>query len=223
MSDPLALFPLALAAAGGRIDGRDTAALVAAGLTLLQRSAPLVRALSGRRSAIWLPPGPAVLVALAASDGRGALWLDPACDTPEIARQLPVANVGALFSVKAFADRIPAGMPVVWLDDAPRAARIDVGDQSRTVDLGSHFGLVLEGDREAVGRDEECLVHLAPGSTDLQRWTHRDLLWRARQGLRDRQLTPVLETRWLAPSTGVDALLAECLTPLLIGGRVVTG
>lgn len=222
MSDPLALFPLALAAAGGRIDGRDTAALVAAGLTLLQRSAPLVRALSGRRAAILVPPGPAVLVALAASDGRGALWLDAACDTPEIARQLQVANVGALFSLAALADRIPAGTPVVWLDDAPRAARVEVGDRPRTVDLGSHFGLALEGDREAAGRDEECLVHLAPGSTDLVPWTHRELLSRARQGLRDRQLTPVHETRWLAPSTGVDALLADCLTPLLIGGRVVT-
>lgn len=222
MSDPLALFPLALAAAGGRIDGRDTAALVAAGLTLLQRSAPLVRALSGRRAAILVPPGPAVLVALAASDGRGALWLDAACDTPEIARQLQVANVGALFSLAALADRIPAGSPVVWLDDAPRAARVEVGDRPRTVDLGSHFGLALEGDREAAGRDEECLVHLAPGSTDLVPWTHRELLSRARQGIRDRQLTPVHETRWLAPSTGVDALLADCLTPLLIGGRVVT-
>lgn len=222
MSDPLALFPLALAAAGGRIDGRDTAALVAAGLTLLQRSAPLVRALSGRRAAILVPPGPAVLVALAASDGRGALWLDAACDTPEIARQLQVANVGALFSLAALADRLPAGTPVVWLDDAPRAARVEVGDRPRTVDLGSHFGLALEGDREAAGRDEECLVHLAPGSTDLVPWTHRELLSRARQGIRDRQLTPVHETRWLAPSTGVDALLADCLTPLLIGGRVVT-
>lgn len=222
MSDPLALFPLALAAAGGRIDGRDTAALVAAGLTLLQRSAPLVRALSGRRAAILVPPGPAVLVALAASDGRGALWLDAACDTPEIARQLQVANVGALFSLAALADRLPAGTPVVWLDDAPRAARVEVGDRPRTVDLGSHFGLALEGDREAAGRDEECLVHLAPGSTDLVPLTHRELLSRARQGIRDRQLTPVHETRWLAPSTGVDALLADCLTPLLIGGRVVT-
>jgi hypothetical protein len=223
MSDPLALLPLALAAAGGRIDDRETAALVAAGLTLLQRSAPLVRTLSGHRSAILLPPGPAVLVALAASDGRGALWLDAASDAKAIAPQLRVANVGAIFSLSAFADRIPAGVPVVWLDDAPRTARVDVGDQSRTVDLGSHFGLALEGDREAAGRDEECVLHFAPGSTDLVPYTHRDLLSLARQGIRDRQLTPVHETRWLATSTGVDALLADCLTPLLIGGRVATG
>ena len=53
MSDPLALLPLALAAGGGRIGVAgdehllDAQQLVAAGLTLLQRSAPLVRALSG--------------------------------------------------------------------------------------------------------------------------------------------------------------------------------
>ena len=53
MTDPLALFPLALAAGSGRIgavgvDVFDAPQLVAAGLTLLQRSAPLVRALANR-------------------------------------------------------------------------------------------------------------------------------------------------------------------------------
>ena len=52
MSDPLALLPLALAAGAGRIGVAgdalyDAPQLVAAGLTLLQRSAPLVRALGG--------------------------------------------------------------------------------------------------------------------------------------------------------------------------------
>ena len=78
MSDPLALLPLALAAGGGRIgaaagDILDAQQLVAAGLTLLQRSAPLVRALSGKRSAILLPTSPQFLTALAASEGRGAV------------------------------------------------------------------------------------------------------------------------------------------------------
>ena len=66
MSDPLALLPLALAAGAGRVGvagadagDYDAQQLVAAGLTLLQRSAPLVRALSGRRAAILLPTVPA--------------------------------------------------------------------------------------------------------------------------------------------------------------------
>jgi hypothetical protein len=42
---PLSLLPLALAAGGGRVDQYETQQLVAAGLTLLQRCAPLVRAL----------------------------------------------------------------------------------------------------------------------------------------------------------------------------------
>jgi hypothetical protein len=50
VSDPLALLPLALAAGGGRLRTAgdsteyETQQLVAAGLTLLQRSAALVRA-----------------------------------------------------------------------------------------------------------------------------------------------------------------------------------
>ncbi|NUR34387.1 MAG: hypothetical protein HOQ30_10285, partial [Gemmatimonadaceae bacterium] len=68
MSDPLSLLPLALAAGGGRVNEHEAQQLVAAGLTLLQRSAPLVRALAGRRSAILLPTSSAILTALAASE-----------------------------------------------------------------------------------------------------------------------------------------------------------
>ena len=63
------LLTLRAAAGGGTIDGHEAAALVAAGFTLLQRSAPLVRALAGKRSAILLPTSPQFLVALAASTG----------------------------------------------------------------------------------------------------------------------------------------------------------
>ena len=82
MSDPLALLPIALAAGNGRIGAAgdelfDAQQLVAAGLTLLQRSAPLVRALSGKRAAILLPTAPQYLTALAASEGRGAVLVNP--------------------------------------------------------------------------------------------------------------------------------------------------
>ena len=89
MSDPLALLPLALAAGGGRIgavggDAFEAGQLVAAGLTLLQRSAPLVRALSGKRSAILLPTSPHYLTALAASEGRGAVLVNPLAAPAEV-------------------------------------------------------------------------------------------------------------------------------------------
>jgi hypothetical protein len=51
MSNPLGVLPLAMAAHGGTLDDIPSAQLVAAGLTLLQRSAPLVRALYGKRAA----------------------------------------------------------------------------------------------------------------------------------------------------------------------------
>jgi hypothetical protein len=55
MIDPLGLLPLAAAARGSEVNGVPAARLVAAGLTLLRRSAPLVRALRGRRAPRWPP------------------------------------------------------------------------------------------------------------------------------------------------------------------------
>src|SRR5215208_2325860 len=77
MSAPLSLLPLAAAAGGGRVDEYEAQQLVAAGFTLLQRSAPLVRALAGRRAGILLPASPAFLTALAACEGRGAVLINP--------------------------------------------------------------------------------------------------------------------------------------------------
>ncbi|MDB4898923.1 MAG: hypothetical protein JWN53_731, partial [Gemmatimonadetes bacterium] len=138
MTNPLSLLPLALAAGGGTVDGFETQQLVAAGLTLLQRSAPLVRALSGRRSAILLPTSPAFLVALAASDGRGAVLINPLAAPAEVAFQCLDADVGAVFTSSALADRLPDTVVRVLLDDAPRAARVLAGGATSTVDLGSH-------------------------------------------------------------------------------------
>ena len=73
---PMDTLALRLAAADGSVDGIPVRRLVAAGFTLLQRSAPLVKALGARRSGVWLRPSPAWVVALAASDGRGAVLLD---------------------------------------------------------------------------------------------------------------------------------------------------
>ena len=55
MSNPLSVLPLAMGAHGGAIDDRPATQLVSAGLTLLQRSAPLARAMYGKRAALLLP------------------------------------------------------------------------------------------------------------------------------------------------------------------------
>ena len=158
MSDPLGLFPIAIAAGGGHVDGFEPQQLVAAGVTLLQRSAPLVRSLHRRRSAILLPTSPAFLTALAASDGRAAVLVNPLSSRPEIAYQIRDANVGAVFTTSELADRLPPGIATVVLDDAPATARVLVDGATRTVDLGSHVGLTLEGEADAAPSSEEAVV-----------------------------------------------------------------
>lgn len=219
MSDPLALLPLAIAAGSGRLGAFEASQLVAAGLTLLPRSAALVRALAGKRSAILLPDGPALLVALAASDGRGALLLKPDESIDEVAWQLADADVGAVFTTSTLATRLPAGVPVVLLDHAPRQARVIAPGRTHDVDLGSHHGLALEGDTATEGRDEECVVAYQPFRLRITR-SHRELIAVARAAVADLLLTPVDHV--LSVRRGDDAeALAVCLAaPLLAGGRV---
>ncbi len=184
MSDPLALLPFAIAAGGGRLNGIAAPALVAAGVTLLQRSAPLVRALGGRRSGIMLPMGPAFLTALAASDGHEALMLDPSASPREIGDQLGQYDVGAVFTVPALAPMCPMSIPCVLLDDSPKTAQLRCDEVFRTIDLGAHHGLLLEGSPEVEGLPEVCLItcdragRLAPGLT------HRQLLSSLREATR---------------------------------------
>ena len=120
-----------MAAGGGRLDGFETQQLVAAGLTLLQRSAPLVRALSGRRSAILLPASPAFVTALAASEGRGAVLINPLASRVEAAYQTADARVGAVFTTTELAGRLPDHVTRVLLDDVPRSARVVVDGVTR--------------------------------------------------------------------------------------------
>jgi hypothetical protein len=219
MSDPLALLPLAMAAAGGRLGAFAAAPLTAAGLTLLQRSAPLVRALAGRRSALLLPSGPAFLVALAASDGRGALLLDEQASPETIAWQLADAEVGAVFTLEALMPLLPDGLPVVLLDDAPRRARVITPARTMDVDLGSHHGLALEGDPETEGRDEECIVCYSASGVRSAR-THRELLAAGRSAVAELRLTSEDHLLSLL-SWGDPEALAVCLAaPLLAGARV---
>jgi long-chain acyl-CoA synthetase len=233
VSNPLALLPLALAAGGGRIgtagadpgDSFEVQQLVAAGLTLLRRSAPLVRSLSGHRSAILLPASPAFLTALAASDGRGAVLVNPLAAPTEIAFQLRDANVGAIFTASAFVPRLPPDIAVVLLDDAPRAARVIAGGATREVDLGSHHGLTLEGERDVEGRDEEAAIVYtsAMRGTPLGAvLTHANLLASARSTVSGLAVVPDDHVLALLPFAHLFGLTVTASAPLLVGARVST-
>jgi hypothetical protein len=194
---------LRLAAAGGRIDTLPASQLVAAGFTLLQRSAPLVRMLAGGRSALLLPPGPAAVVALAASDGRGAVMLPLGAPPSELAALCAASDVGAVFTTDALRPSVPASLGVVLLDQAPRAALVCTPEgREQTVDLGSHVGLTIEGETDLPGREEECLI--LPAAPP-QRLTHRAVL--ELDGLAAR----------IDPTRADAALVTELLIPLLAG------
>lgn len=225
MLDPFSLLPLALAARGGRIDEFETQQLVAAGLTLLQRSAPLVRALSGKRAGILLPTSPAFLTALAASEGRGAVLMNTLSAAPELAHQISDANVGAVFTTTALAPQLPANMPLVLLDDAPRAARVVVTGASKDVDLGSHFGMNVEGDSDAPGRnDEAAIVYTsAMAGTPLGAiLSHRNLLANARSTIEACALTSDDVVLATLPFAHLFGLTVTASAPLLAAGRVIT-
>ena len=225
MSDPLALLPFAIAAHRGRIDDLECAALVAAGITLLQRSAPLVNALAGRRSALLLPPSPAVLLAFGASDGRGALLLNVSASAPELASQMRTANVGAVMTIASLSTMVPPSMPMVLLDEAPFAARVVADGATRVVDLGSHHGLALEGIRDVEGRNEECVLVFNDAPDDIEgllTWSHRAVLSDARVVITSANLTRHSQSRATAPVHDVSRLIAHFLAPLLIGAHVRT-
>lgn len=227
MADPLAVLPLALAAGGGRVDAYDARQLVAAGLTLLRRSAPLVRALQGRRAALLLPTGPAFVTALAASDGRGAVLVNPLAAPREVAYQLRDGDVGAVFTVRALADRLPAEVPRVLLDDAPRTARVEVGGDARDVDLAAHAGdaLALTGDTASEGRDEEAAVVYTSAMAGRPLGailTHRNLLSNGRATVDAGELTAADHALAVLPFAHLFGLVVSGVAPLLAGARVST-
>jgi long-chain acyl-CoA synthetase len=221
--NPFSLTPLAIAAGGGRVNDVEAQRLVAAGLTLLQRSAPLVRALAGRRAAILLPTSPAFFVALAACEGRGAVLVNPLAAPPEIAFQCADANVGAVFTTSAFAARLPDGLVVVLLDDAPRRARVVSGSVSKDVYLATHPGRALVGERHAPGRDEEAAIvytsamHGTPLGAVL---THANLLANARSTIDAVGNAVHDHVLALLPFSHLFGLTVTGVAPLLVGARV---
>ncbi len=227
MSNPLGVLPLAMAAHGGTLDGIPSAQLVAAGLTLLQRSAPLVRALYGKRAALLLPTGPQFLTALSASDGRGAVLLNPLASRSEIAYQLSDANVGAVFTISALADKLPTLMPQVLLDDAPRLAVLRHDSSSLTIDLGSHVGLALEADSDSDADgspDEAAVVYTSAmeGSALGAILTHQNLLANGRATVEAAQLSPTDHVLAALPYSHLFGMTVTLTAPMLSGARVTT-
>jgi long-chain acyl-CoA synthetase len=225
MLDPFSLLPLSLAARGGYVDDFEVQQLVAAGLTLLQRSAPLVRALAGKRSGILLPTSPQFFIALAASEGRGAVLINPLASRFEIAHQISDAGIGAVFTTNALSPMLPSDLPRVLLDDAPRTATVITGGIPRDVDLGSHIGLTLEGDPDTRGSREEAAIVYTSAMQGVPLGailTHGNLLANARSTMEvvgnskdDRVLA-------LLPFSHLFGLTVTANAPLLAGASVVT-
>jgi long-chain acyl-CoA synthetase len=225
MSNPLSLLPFAMGAQGGRVDRMPAAQLVAAGLTLLQRCAPVSRALYGKRAALLLPTGPQFLVGLAAGDGRGTVLLNPLGSPDELAFQLQDANVGAVFTIAALARKLPPSVLQVMLDDAPQHAALLRDGVVSAIDLGSHAGLELEGEAEADGLDDEAAVvytSAMEGRPLGAILTHRSLLANARATVQAAQLTSADHVLALLPYSHLFGMTVTLSAPLLAGARVTT-
>jgi long-chain acyl-CoA synthetase len=225
VSDPLGLLPIAIAAGGGHVDGFEAQQLVAAGLTLLRRSAPVVRALHRRRAGILLPTSPAYFTALAASDGRGAVLINPLAAPPEIAYQIEDGNVGVVFTTSELAPKVPARIARVLLDDSPRSARTVVDGVSRDVDLGSHVGLTLEGDSDAPGSPDEAAVVYTSALSGVvlgAALRHENLLSNARATIDAAALAKDGHSLAVLPFAHVFGLVVSGAASLLAGGRVST-
>jgi len=225
MSNPLGVLPYALAAHGGQVDDMPAATLVAAGLTLLQRSATLARSLYGKRSGLLLPTGPHFLLALGASDGRGAVLLNPLASPAELTYQLQDANVGAVFTVAALAGKLPGSIVQVLLDDAPERASLLVDGAISSIDLGSHHGLSLEADEnaDADGSDDEGAVvytSAMEGEALGAILTHRNLLANARATVVAAQLTAADHVLAVLPYSHLFGMTVTLSAPMLVGARV---
>jgi len=227
MSNPLGVLPLAMAAHGSTLDGIPVAQLIACGLTLLQRSAPLARALYGKRAALLLPTGRQMVVGLAASEGRGTVLLNPLASSSEIAFQLDDADVGAVFTIASLAHKLPSSLPVVLLDDVPQQASLVLAGVISTIDLGSHIGLDLAGDTTdgVDGNDEEAVVvytSAMEGQPLGAILTHRNLLANARATIAAAQITSADHMLAALPFSHLFGMTVTLSAPLLAGARVTT-
>lgn len=223
MSEPMSVLSLAVASGGGHVDGREAQQWLAAGYGLLSRSSQLVRALSGRRAAILLPPGGAYLTALAASDGRGTVLINPLASKPEIVRQIQDAAVGAVFTNVELSPHLPADVPFVLLDEAPHSAQVSIDGATRNIDLGNHFGLSLSGRTDVEGRDEEAVIvytSAMAGKPLGAILTHKNLLANARASADALGDTSNDQCLSALPFAHLFGLIVCAVSPLIRGASV---
>ncbi len=232
MPPPLSLIPLAMAAGDGKIDDCDARQLVAAGVTMLQRCAPLVKALTGARGALLLRDPAECLVALAGCEGHGAVLLGPSWNAERVRAALERTGATVVFTVERHARRVPDGVPLVLLDELPGHVVFSHGATRRTVDVGSHFGLAIEGE-ESEGSDEEAVVAFAPrspGGSDpgeclpghARRYSHRALLNFARAVATGAAISESDVVSSLLPLDEAAGLGGGLVAPCIGGARVAT-
>lgn len=189
---------------------------------MLQRCAPLVRELGSGRGAVLLPNSAAYLVALAACEGRGAVLLDPRGSAEEIARALEETQARVVFTVESCAGVLGEGVPRVLLDELPGHVAFVHGPQRRRVDVGSHFGLEIEGEEESDGSDEEAIVAREGAAQFFGSFTHRELLEAAREVVSAAGFEAEDEVPALVSFHDARGLTSGLIAPLLAGARVVT-
>jgi long-chain acyl-CoA synthetase len=174
---------------------------------------------------LLLPTSPAFITALAASDGRAAVLINTLAAPAEIAFQCRDANVGAIFTTSALAARVPDGIPLVLLDDAPRAARVLIDGRTHEVDLGSHHGLSITGERDVEGRDEEGVIIYTSamrGTPAGAVLTHANLLANARSMVNVLAASSDDHVLAVLPYAHLFGLTVTGIVPLLVGSRVTT-
>ncbi|MBI3791901.1 MAG: AMP-binding protein [Gemmatimonadetes bacterium] len=196
-----------------------------AGLTLLRTSAALVRALDGKRAALLLPTSSAFLTGLAASDGRAAVLINPLAAPREVAVQLDDANVGAVFTTRHLAEKLPPGVTHVLLDDAPERAVIVHAGTERTVPLAGHDSVRLEGEDDAAGSTDPCAIVYTSAMQGMPLGavlTHRNLLANARATVEAMGLVRDDHMLALLPWSHLFGLTVTATAPLLVGARVTT-
>ncbi len=171
----MSYVPYAIAAADGSVNGHSARALVAAGVTLLQRCAPLVRALADSAPASLLLPSAAFVTALGASEGHALLVLDPRDALYRLKETLATHETRVVFTLAEFAAQVPVETICVLLDRVPQIAvvRLSAAD-IRDVDLGSHVGLAIEGESEVPGSNETVLEWYEHG--EIQRASHHEVM-----------------------------------------------
>jgi acyl-coenzyme A synthetase/AMP-(fatty) acid ligase len=158
------------------------------------------------------------VVALAAAEGRSAVFLDAGMSAESVAAAVIEHNVGAVLTQQALSPRLPDGALWVGLDDAPQRATINVDGTSRTIDLTTHVALDLEGDPEVPGAEGEAVRCVGAPTAVL---THRTLLDTGRGLARSLALTASDRFYCATSPASPFGLIHGFVTPLVAGLEVI--